>query len=97
MTWAGVVWREAGPYGPGGTFVPQVRLGRYSLPVKPEAGNTLEVDDEKYWVVSVAGRFCHVRGGSANAIGEVSRGHDPGGSSPGSLSIRWRAAGLGTT
>jgi hypothetical protein len=61
MTWTGVVWREAGPYGPDGIFVPQVRLGRYTFPIEPEVGRTLEIDGEKYRVVSVAGGFCHVR------------------------------------
>jgi hypothetical protein len=61
MTWTGVVWREAGTYGPDGAFVQQVRLGRYTFPMTPEVGRTLEIDGEKYHVVSVAGRFCHVR------------------------------------
>jgi hypothetical protein len=60
-TWTGVVWREAGTYGPDSAFVQQMRLGRYAFPVPPEVGRTLEIDGEKYWVVSVAGRFCHVR------------------------------------
>jgi hypothetical protein len=72
MTWTGVVWREAGTYG--GTFVQQVRLGRYTFPAKPEVGSTLEIDGEKYGVVSAAGRFCHVRYGSANETEEVLRG-----------------------
>jgi hypothetical protein len=61
MTWTGVVWREAGIYGAGGSFVQQVRLGRYTLSVGPEVGGTLEIDGEYDWVVSVAGGFCHVR------------------------------------
>jgi len=96
MTWTGVVWREAGTYGPG-PFVQQVRLGRYTFPVTPEVGRTLEIDGEKYRVVSVAGGFCHVRYGPANGIEGGPRGDDPGDSSGGSRPIRWRAAGLGTT
>jgi hypothetical protein len=60
MTWTGVVWREAGPYGPDGIFVQQMRMGRYTFPAAPEVGCTLEIDGEKYRVVSVAGGFCHV-------------------------------------
>jgi hypothetical protein len=61
MSWTGVVWREAGPYGPGGIFVQQMRLGRHTFPVKPAVGATLKIGDEEYRVVSVAGGFCHVR------------------------------------
>jgi hypothetical protein len=94
MTWTGVVWREPGPYGPDGIFVQQMRLGRYTFPVAPEVGRALEVDGEKYRVVSVGGRFCHVRWESANVIEGVPRGDDPGGSSRGSTPIRWRPDGL---
>jgi hypothetical protein len=93
VSWTGVVWREAGIYGPDGTFVQQVRLGRYTFPVTPEVGRTLEIDGEKYGVVSVAGRFCHVRYGFANETEEVLRGDDPDdNSSGGSRPIRWRGA-----
>src|SRR5690349_5085904 len=97
MIWTGVVWREAGPYGPGGIFVQQMRLGRYTLSAKPEVGRTLGIDGQKYRVVSVAGRFCHVRWESANVIEGMPRGDEPGGSSRGSRPIRWRSAGLETT
>jgi hypothetical protein len=97
MTWTGVVWREAGTFGDGGTFVQQVRLGRYTFPLAPEVGRTLEIDGEKYGVISVAGRFCHVGYGSANEIEGVLRGDNADDSSRGSRAIRWRAAGPGTT
>jgi hypothetical protein len=93
VSWTGVVWREARIYGPDGIFVQQLRLGRYTFPVTPEVGRTLEIDGEKYGVVSVAGRFCHVRYGSANETEEVLRGDDPDdNSSGGSRPIRWRGA-----
>jgi hypothetical protein len=93
VSWTGVVWREAGIYGPDGIFVQQVRLGRYTFPVTPEVGRTLEIDGKKYGVVSVAGRFCHVSYGSANETEEVLRGDDPDdNSSGGSRPIRWRGA-----
>ena len=95
MTWTGVVWREAGTVGEGGTFVQQVRLGRYTFPVAPEVGRTLEIDGKKYGVISVAGRFCHVRYGSADDTGEVLPGDDADRSSQESRPIRWRTAGLG--
>ncbi len=95
MTWTGVVWREAGTFGEGGTFVQQVRLGRYTFPLAPEVGRTLEIDGEKYGVISVAGHFCHVRYGSANDTGEVLQADDADRTSQGSRPIRWRAAGLG--
>jgi hypothetical protein len=61
MTWTGIVWRVAGPYGPEGIFVPQVRLGQHTLPMQPVPGRVLEIDGKEYEVVSVARRFCHVR------------------------------------
>jgi hypothetical protein len=60
VTWTGVVWREAGTYGPGGTFEQQVQLGRHSFPVKPAVGAILKIGSEEYRVISVAGGFCHV-------------------------------------
>jgi hypothetical protein len=62
VTWTGVVWREAGPYGPDGIFVQQMRLGRHTFPVTPAVGAIVTIGDEEYRVVSVAGGFCHVRG-----------------------------------
>jgi hypothetical protein len=61
MTWTGIVWREAGAYGPGGTFVPQVRLGSHTLPTEPAVGDVVEIDGKEYLVVSVVRGFCHVR------------------------------------
>lgn len=97
MTWTGVVWREAGPYGPGGIFVQQMRLGPHTFPAAPEVGRIIQIDGKDYRVVSVAGRFCHVRGESADVEDGLPWGDDPGGTSHGSRPIRWRAAGLGTT
>jgi hypothetical protein len=61
MTWRGVVWREAGTYGPGGMFEPQQNLGTHTFPNEPEVGWVLEINDEQYQVVSVDVAFCHVR------------------------------------
>lgn len=61
MTWRGVVWREAGAYGPLGGFVPQKDLGTWTFDNPPEVGMILEVGDEEYQVVSVGLGFCHVR------------------------------------
>jgi hypothetical protein len=62
VTWTGVVWREAGPYGPDGIFVQQMRLGRHTFPVEPSVGAIVTIGSEEYRVVSVVGRFCHVEG-----------------------------------
>jgi hypothetical protein len=61
MAWTGVVWREAGNYGPGGMFESQQNLGRHAFGVQPEVGDSLEIGGEEYRVVSVDVAFCHVR------------------------------------
>jgi hypothetical protein len=93
MPWTGVIWREAGISEPDGPFVQQVRLGHYTFASSPEVGCQLEINGAKYLVSSVAGRFCHVRGGPARVKEEVPRGEDTGsGSFEGSRPMRWRAA-----
>jgi hypothetical protein len=59
--WTGVVWREAGNYGPGGTFEPRKNLGRHTIPHDPEIGFVIEIDGEQYEVTAVYLGFCHVR------------------------------------
>ncbi len=61
MTWRGVVWREAGGYGPLGGFEAQKNLGTFTFPNHPEEGMILELRGEDYKVVSVGLGFCHVR------------------------------------
>ncbi len=61
MTWRGVVWREAGNYGPLSGFSPQEGLGTFTFPNPPEVGMILQLKDEDYKVVSVDLGFCHVR------------------------------------
>ena len=60
MTWTGLVWREAGPYGPDGIFVQQTRLGRLTFPVAPAVGAIVKIGDQENRVLSVVGGFCHV-------------------------------------
>jgi hypothetical protein len=60
VTWTGVVWRDAGPYGPDGIFVQQTRLGRVTFPVAPAVGAIVKIGDQEYRVVSIVGGFCHV-------------------------------------
>jgi len=60
VTWTGVVWRDAGPYGPDGIFVQQMRLGRVTFPVAPAVGAIVKIGDQEYRVVSIVGGFCHV-------------------------------------
>ena len=61
MSWTGVVWREAGNYGPIGGWQAQKDLGRHTFPSPPEPGMVLEVRGEDYQVVSLGLAFCHVR------------------------------------
>jgi len=60
MTWTGVVWREAGPYGPDGIFVQQMRLGLLTFPLAPAVGAIVKISDQEYRVVSIVGPYCHV-------------------------------------
>ena len=60
MTWTGVVWREAGPYGPDGIFVQQMRLGLLTFPVAPGVGGIVTIGDQEYRVASIVGPYCHV-------------------------------------
>jgi hypothetical protein len=59
--WTGVVWREAGNYGPGGMFEARQNLGSHTFPHDPEVGFVLEINDEQYQVTEVYLGFCHVR------------------------------------
>ena len=59
--WTGVVWREAGNFGPGGMLEPKQSLGSHTFPHEPEVGFVLEIDDEQYEVTEVYLGFCHVR------------------------------------
>ncbi len=61
MSWRYVVWREAGGYGPHGSFDAQRQLGTFTLGVQPEPGMILELRGDEYQVVSVGLGFCHVR------------------------------------
>ena len=59
--WTGVVWREAGDYGPEGTSEPRKNLGRHTFPHDPEVGFVIEIDGEQYEVTSIYLEFCNVR------------------------------------
>ena len=61
MTWTGVIWHEAGTYGPGGAFQPQKDLGRRTLPVEPEFGMILDLDGTEWQVVETHVGYCYVR------------------------------------
>jgi hypothetical protein len=59
--WTGVVWLEAGNYGPGGAFEPRQHLGTHTFAHEPEVGFVVEINDEEYRVTAVYLDFCHVR------------------------------------
>jgi hypothetical protein len=59
--WTGVVWREAGNYGPGRMFEPRKNLGRHTFPHAPEVGFVVEIVGERYHVIAVYLGFCHLR------------------------------------
>jgi hypothetical protein len=61
VTWRGVVWREAGNYGAGGTFLPAQVLGDHTFPDDPRVGMILELGGDDYEVVSVDVAYCYVR------------------------------------
>lgn len=61
MSWSGVVWREAGNYGPMGMRSSREDLGRHTFPDPPEVGMILEIRGEDYRVTSVDLGFCYVR------------------------------------
>jgi hypothetical protein len=59
--WTGVVWREAGHYGPEGTCEPRKNLGLHTFSHDPEVGFVVEINGEEYRVTAVYLEFCHVR------------------------------------
>ena len=59
--WTGVVWREAGNYGPRGSFELRENLGRHTFPHDPEVGFVIDINGEKYEVTSIYLGFCHVQ------------------------------------
>lgn len=64
MSWKGLVWLEAGNYGPGGIWQAQKKLGEFTFPNVPDVGMVLEIRGEDYQVVesSVPGPgYVHVR------------------------------------
>jgi hypothetical protein len=52
--WTGVVWREAGNFGPGGKLEPRQSLGSHTFPHEPEVGFVIEIDDEQYQVTELS-------------------------------------------
>jgi hypothetical protein len=61
MSWIGVVWCEAGNYGPGGGFVAQQELGRPTYPSLPQPGQLIELHGQEWEVVSQHLGFIKIR------------------------------------
>jgi hypothetical protein len=60
-SWAGVIWREAGHYGPEGGFVARQHLGRHTLAVMPQVGMKIRLNGHDYYVTKLFWQYCYVR------------------------------------
>lgn len=59
--WRGDIIREAGTYGPGGTYTGREELGKQTLSDPPEVGDTLTIRGADYEVLSVESGWLYVR------------------------------------
>lgn len=61
MAWEGVVWRATGPHELTVESDTEMNLGRIRLPTRPQPGQIIEVNGEKYVVIHGGEEFCYVR------------------------------------
>lgn len=56
-----VVWREAGNWGPAGSWTANHDLGTHTIPELPEVGDVLQIRGDDYRVTQVNVGYLYVR------------------------------------